>query len=76
MGYNHTEYELDVIKYKPDEVEEVSAFKRAVCGDNPFGNIFYPLWRNVRCNCCSFFRGLLTGLVVTTIAHGILHVVI
>jgi hypothetical protein len=78
MGYDHTEYKLDVIEYKPDEIEEgeVSAFKRAVCGDNPFGNIFYPLWRNVRCNCCALWRGIVVGAILTTVAHGILHVVI
>ncbi len=35
--------------------------KRALCYDNWFGNIFYPLWRDLDCVCCAMWRGVVLG---------------
>lgn len=48
---------------RPQE-PEIPLYKRVLCGDNWFGNIFYPFWRGMDCPCCSFFRGALVGGVI------------
>lgn len=42
--------------------------KSALCGDNPFGNIFYPFWRDLDCVCCAFYRGMAVVLTANVIA--------
>jgi hypothetical protein len=60
MGFEKTEEPI---------VENIPRYKKALCGDHLFGNIFYPLWSTISCSCCIFFRGLLTGFVLTEIVH-------
>jgi hypothetical protein len=66
-------YKLDDFQYGPDSepapfpVEEDHPwYKKLLCGDNPLGNIFYPIWRDLECPCCAFLRGFLTSFIVTT----------
>jgi hypothetical protein len=73
-------YKLEDFQYAPDTTPQPSAqpsaplpveedhpwYKKALCGDNPLGNIFYPIWRDLECPCCSFWRGFLTSFIVTT----------
>lgn len=75
-------YKLDDFQYAPnsepmpppypfpsDESKDEEAhpwFKKVLCGDNLFGNIFYPLWRDATCHCCSLWRGVLVGILITT----------
>jgi len=78
MGYD-SPYVMTQKIYVPDVEPEVPIYKRVLCGDNPFGNIFYPLWRDLDCVCCAMWRGIIVGAILTAItlftAQYIMHMV-
>lgn len=79
VPYFTSEYELIETTYKPDVEPEVPIYKRVLCGDNLFGNIFYPMWRDLDCVCCAMWRGIIVGAILTAItlftAQYIMHMV-
>lgn len=77
MGYDTpTEYTHEITQYEPEDGDSsVPTYKKVLCGDNLLGNIFYPLWRDVGCDCCSYFRGVVTGVILMTVVYGIINMV-
>ena len=55
-----------------EDSEAMNKLKYGMCGDHFFGNILAPLWISTGCPCCSFFRGLLLGVLVSFPIGGLL----
>ena len=58
-----------------NDEQEVPLYKKALCGDHFFGNIFYPIWGSTDCLCCSFFRGVVTGIFIANVLFAVGYVV-
>jgi hypothetical protein len=39
----------------------VPLYKRVMCGNNWFGDLFYKVWGGLECICCAFWRGMFMG---------------
>jgi hypothetical protein len=61
---------MGYIKKEENELEEsIPMYKKILCGDNLFGNIFYPFWRGIDCPCCTFFRGMVVGTLLGLVVN-------
>lgn len=41
--------------------------KDKMCGRNWLGNLTAPLWENISCTCCAFYRGVPLGIIIGVI---------
>lgn len=55
--------------------EEVPLYKKVLCGNNPLGDWHYRFWKDTTCQCCGFYRGMLTGFIYSVLIAGILKLV-
>lgn len=54
-----------ILKFNNSWGQYAQLFKPILCGNNPIGNFFYPLWRNIDCDCCAFFKGFTISFFIT-----------
>ena len=60
-------------EYQPDNTP---LYKKVLCGNHPFGDFHYRFWKDVGCDCCSFFRGIVVGCVYSGILFGLVMMVL